>query len=145
VNSLRHLTRRLIRRLRLLRDDERGSVAIYIVILIPALLIASGLVLDGGRQLQQRRVAIGAAEQAARAGVQLSDSELYNGLNPTLATARAQTELADEGVTGTVTTTTTTVTVTVTVHVTYLILPGSGSTVTGTATATPTAGVNQGT
>lgn len=137
--------RRLLDRLRRLRDDDRGSVAIYIVILIPALLIASGLVLDGGRQLQQRRTAIGAAEQAARAGVQLSDSELYTGLNPTLATTRAQTELTDEGVTGTVTTTTTTVTVTVTLRVTYLILPGNGRTVTGTATATPMAGVNQGT
>ena len=35
----------------------RGSVSLLVVIMLPALLVAAGLVLDGGRQLQARREA----------------------------------------------------------------------------------------
>ena len=43
---------------------SRGSVSLLVVIMVPALLMAAGLVLDGGRQLQARRDA-GAAAAAA--------------------------------------------------------------------------------
>ena len=40
---------------------ERGSVSLLVVIMVPALLMAAGLVLDGGRQLQARRETAAAA------------------------------------------------------------------------------------
>ena len=46
---------------------SRGSVSLLVVIMLPALLMAAGLVLDGGRQLQVRRDASAAAAAAARA------------------------------------------------------------------------------
>ena len=56
---------------------SRGSVSLLVVIMVPALLTAAGLVLDGGRQLQARRDAGAAAAAAARAATQLSEQELY--------------------------------------------------------------------
>ena len=56
---------------------EHGNVSLLVVIMLPALLFAAGLVLDGGRQLQARRDANGAAAAAARAAVQLSGREAY--------------------------------------------------------------------
>ena len=62
---------------------SRGSVSLLVVIMLPALLMAAGLVLDGGRQLQARRDAGAAAAAAARAATQLSEPELYGaGLDP---------------------------------------------------------------
>ena len=55
---------------------ERGNVSLFIVLLLPALFLAAGLVLDGGRQIQTRREAHGHAAAAARAAVQLSDAEV---------------------------------------------------------------------
>ena len=67
-----------------------GSVSLLVVILLPALVIAGGLVLDGGRQLQVRREAQAAASAASRAAVQLSTQEVYGGgLDAALARARA--------------------------------------------------------
>ena len=40
---------------------ERGSVSLFVVLLLPVLVLFAGLVLDGGRQLQARRDAIAAA------------------------------------------------------------------------------------
>ena len=65
---------------------SRGSVSLLVVIMIPALLMAAGLVLDGGRQLQARREAGAAAAAAARAATQLSEPEIYGaGLDQGLA------------------------------------------------------------
>ena len=55
----------------------RGSVSLLVVIMVPALLMAAGLVLDGGRQLQARRDAGAAAAAAARAASQLTEQEIY--------------------------------------------------------------------
>ena len=64
---------------------ERGSVSLLVVVMVPALLMAAGLVLDGGRQLQARREAAAAASSAARAAAQMSDQEAYGpGLDPAL-------------------------------------------------------------
>ena len=78
----------------------RGNVSLLVVIMVPALLMAAGLVLDGGRQLQARRDAGAAAGAAARAASQLSEQEIYgHGLDPGLATGRANAELAAQGAT----------------------------------------------
>ena len=121
---------------------EGGSVSLLVVILLPALLMAAGLVLDGGRQLQARRDAAGAAAAAARAGADLSEQELYLGhVDPGLAGGRAGAELGRHGATGSVAIAGDVVTVTVTADVDYLVLPG-GKTVSSTSRATALRGVH---
>ena len=122
---------------------ERGSVSLLVVIMVPALLMAGGLVLDGGRQLQARRDASGAAAAAARAAVELSEPELFTGhLDPGLAQGRAVAELGVQGARGSAVVAGDVVTVTVSADVDYLILPGS-RTVSSTSSATAQRGVNQ--
>jgi Flp pilus assembly protein TadG len=117
-------------------------VSLLVVILAPALLMAAGLVLDGGRQLQARRDAAGAAAAAARAATELSEPELYAGhVDPGLAASRASAELGLQGVTGSVSVAGAVVTVTVSEDVDYLILPGS-RTVSSTSSASAQQGVN---
>ena len=120
----------------------RGNVSLLVVIMLPALLVAAGLVLDGGRQLQVRRDTSAAAAAAARAGTQLSEQEIHGaGLDGGLAAQRASVELANQGMTGSVAVAGQSVTVTVTATVDHLILPGSRS-VSSTSTATPVVGVS---
>jgi hypothetical protein len=115
-----------------------------VVIMMPALLMTAGLVLDGGRQLQARREANGAAIAAARAAVQLSPQEAYaRHLDPRLASGRARAELGRQHASGSVTFHGQEVTVSVTADVDFLILPG-GRSVSGSSTATPEQGVQQG-
>ena len=105
---------------------ERGSVSLLVVIMVPALLMAAGLVLDGGRQLQVRREATAAAATAARAGTQVTEQEIYGrAIDPELATSRASAALRAAGMSGSVVVSGNRVTVTVTANVDYLILPGS--------------------
>ena len=123
---------------------ERGSVSLFVVIMVPALLAGAGLVLDGGRQLEARRSAHGAAQAAARAAVQGSDDEVIGGeLDPDRALARAQAELAIHGASGSATLVDGRIVVTVTASVDYVILPG-GASVTETATADPHEGIHGG-
>lgn len=123
---------------------ERGSVSVLVVVMVPALLMAAGLVLDGGRQLQVRREATAAAALAARAGTQMTEREVVgHTVDPGLAAGRVQAALAGEGMSGTVAVVDNTVTVTVTADVDYLILPGTG-TVSSSSTASPSRGVLEG-
>lgn len=120
---------------------ERGNVSLFVVLLLPALFLAAGLVLDGGRQIETRREAQGHAAAAARAAVQLSGEEVRTGvLDPGAAVARAAAELARSGASGEAHVAGQTVTVTVTAGVDYLILPGGGS-VRQRSSATPVDGV----
>jgi Flp pilus assembly protein TadG len=123
---------------------ELGNVSLLVVIMLPALLVAAGLVLDGGRQLQARREANGAAIAAARAAVQVSPQEAYaRHLDPGRAKGRALDELGRQHASGSVSFDGQAVTVTVTADVDFLILPG-GRTVSGASTATPEQGVQAG-
>jgi Putative Flp pilus-assembly TadE/G-like len=125
-------------------NGGRGSVSLLVVIMLPALLFAAGLVLDGGRQLQARRDANGAATAAARAAVQLSDRELFvRRLDPSLAADRAAEELGRQDAIGSVAVSGQSVTVTVRAAVDFLILPG-GVEVSEESTATPEHGVHTG-
>ena len=124
--------------------DERGEITPMALVLIPVLLLSAGLVIDGGRQLEARRDARGAAAAAARAGADLSNVEIVSGaLDPGLASQRANDELAYQGVGGSVKITGNVVTVTATEAVEFLILPG-GQTVTGNAAAQAFGGVTDG-
>jgi len=121
--------------------SERGSVSLLIVLLLPALVVSAGLVLDGGRQIEVRREAHGAAAAAARAAVQLEPSEVFaRQLDAGLAVGRAQASLANQGASGSVAVAGAAVTVTVNARVDYLILPG-GRSISQSSTATPVDGV----
>ena len=123
---------------------ERGSVSLLVVVMIPALLVAAGLVLDGGRQLQARREATAAAAAAARAAAQMTEQEAYaRALDPDLARARGEAQLAALGRHGVVAVAPANVTVTVTADVANLILPGT-RTVSSTSSSGPLAGVTTG-
>ncbi|MBL0887324.1 pilus assembly protein TadG-related protein [Myceligenerans indicum] len=85
--------------------SQRGEINILVAGLVPALIIAIGLVVDGGGRLQAADEAQYAAEQAARAGAQEQDiSEAQYGRPPTLdpaaAAATAEAHLAAAGVRG---------------------------------------------
>ncbi|GAB3166116.1 hypothetical protein GCM10027059_24710 [Myceligenerans halotolerans] len=84
---------------------QRGEINILVAGLVPALIIAIGLVVDGGGRLQAADHAQYAAEQAARAGAQEQDiSEAQYGRPPRLdavdAVVAAEANLAAAGVTG---------------------------------------------
>ena len=118
-----------------------GNVSLFVVLLLPALMLAAGLVLDGGRQIQARRDAQGVAAAAARAAVQLSPEEAFgDGLDADRAMGRAHAELGRLGRAGSVAVAGEAVTVRVEGSVDYLILPGGGR-ISQSATATPVDGV----
>src|SRR3712207_7980324 len=48
--------------------SERGTVTVFVVVFMSALLAVAGLVIDGGNLLAARRHAANVAESAARAG-----------------------------------------------------------------------------
>ncbi len=121
------------------RHDERGSVSILIAALGLALLMATGLAVDGGRKLGALSEARDIADNAARAGAQAVDTDAYRAtgvptVNPAAATQAASAYLSSQGFTGTIVINGTTVTVTVSITVDPTFLPGSM-----TATATESA------
>ena len=124
--------------------DERGSISIWLALAALVMVLAVGLAVDLGGQVQAQQRAHDLAAQAARAGgeqVQAAPAIEGTGatIDPTAAIAAANSYLAAAGVTGTVTVTGPD-TITVTVHTTYTptFLTAIGInhlTVTGTATA----------
>lgn len=127
------------------RANERGSATILIAALGLALLMATGLAVDGGRKLGALSEARNAADNAARAGAQMIDGDAYRGtgdpiVNPAAATARANDYLSRHGYRGTVAVSGTTVTVTVTMTVPTRFLPGP-FVVSATESATAVAGI----
>ena len=127
------------------RRNERGSASILIAALGLALLMATGLAVDGGRKLGALSDARNAADNAARAGAQMIDADTYRAtgepvINPSAAAAAANDYLARHGRVGTVSVSGTTVTVTVTMTVPTRFLPGPMS-VSATESATAVAGI----
>lgn len=88
--------------------NELGASTVFLVLLSVALLVAAGLVIDGGYALAERRRAMNVAEQAARlAADQVSEPSLRSGLRRVddgRARAAAQTYLRAAGWQGIVTT-----------------------------------------
>lgn len=76
-SGVHHLTGAGMRRARL--RGERGSATVWLLLLVPALVFATGLVVDGGRAITARQEAIGLASQAARAAVDQMDLSGYRG------------------------------------------------------------------
>lgn len=99
--------------------DERGSASIWAILVIAgAFTVLLGLVVDGGRVIDERVAASRAAAQAARAGADaLSAASVRNGsdaVDAEAARARAQSYLRDAGMDGTVSVVGDTVTVRIT-------------------------------
>jgi len=127
------------------RTRERGSVSILIAALGLALLMSTGLAVDGGRKLGALSEARNIADNAARAGAQAVDVDTYRAtgvptINPAAAMRQANAYLVSQGFVGTVAVAGTTVTVTVTITVDPTFLPGT-MTATATESATAVAGI----
>ena len=73
------------------RDDdaERGSVTLLVAVVAVALLIAIGLVVDGGQHISASQLADNAAGEAARAAGQHITGSAVLGAPPEADTARA--------------------------------------------------------
>lgn len=73
-------------------NDDRGAAAIFLILMTVALLIAAGLVIDGGYALAERRQLTNQAEQAARVGADALDQvSLRDGGTPRVDPAAART------------------------------------------------------
>lgn len=88
-------------------SGERGTITIFVTTTTVALLMAAGLVLDGGRLLAAQRQAVDHASAAARAGAQAVDTgalrERRSELDARRAIRAAQRFLAARGEAGRVT------------------------------------------
>lgn len=127
---------------RRLRPDDRGTVTAFVAGVTLALLLAAGLVFDGGRIVDARLEAADVAGAAARAGAQATTGLRAGArrLDPARAHAAASAALQATGHSGTVAVSATEVRVTVSVtrRMTLLGLAGVGPrTVTATRTARP--------
>ena len=128
---------------------DAGQITAFVVVMMAALILLVGLVLDGGLTLAARERALGEAQEAARAGAQGINLAIYRQdgalvLNPALAAADAQRYLASIGSQGTVQVTGNTVTVTVVITQRMQILDAAGLTaitVHATASAVPERGI----
>ena len=129
---------------------ERGSLTLMLAALMVALLALAGLVIDGGRKLNQSASAYAIAQEAARAGAGMVDrSAAYRSgafrVDEAQALAAARAYLADAGYSGTVSpdgTQRIRVTVTVTQPTLVLSLIGMDMlTSTGSAVASLVTGV----
>jgi Flp pilus assembly protein TadG len=129
---------------------DAGSLTLMLAVLMVPLLALSGLVIDGGRKLNQSSSAYAIAQEAARAGAGRVDrSAAYSSgtfrVDEAEAVAAARAYLAATGYTGTVSADGTRrirVTVTITSHTLVLSLIGIDTmTSTGSAVAALITGV----
>jgi hypothetical protein len=89
------------------RRAEEGQATAFAVVMVGALLLLAGLVVDGGLALAAKVRAIDEAQEAARAGAQQVDLAVYREtgavvLDPDRAGAAARAYLASAGAEGTV-------------------------------------------
>lgn len=125
---------------------DRGSVALFMALIVVGLLVMAGLVIDGGAAIAARARAADLAEQAARAGADaLSPASLRGpspaslAIDPAAARSAAARVLALADATGEVQINGLDVTVTAHVPRRAMILSAVGLTdLTGTAAATAT-------
>lgn len=131
--------------------SDRGSVTAFVVLLLPAMFVLVGLVLDGGSALSAQQSAVDEAQQAARAGAgALSIDALRSGsvqVDDRAAVAAAESFTVAAGHPGTATVSGGVVRVEVRFRVPTAILGIVGITslpVSAVATAVDVAGVTAG-
>ena len=125
----------------LVTRSERGSFTLLIAVLGIALLVAIGLVVDGGRYITAAQLADNAAGEAGRAAGQQITAQAVTGhapqADPSRAVQAAQSYLSAVGVDGTVTAAGDEITITTTVRRTPVLLTVAAvSSITATGTAT---------
>jgi len=125
----------------LVTRSERGSLSLLIAALGIALLVAIGLVVDGGRYITAAQLADNAAGEAGRAAGQHITGHAVTGQSPQADTARAvqaaQNYLAAAAVDGAVTVAGDEITISTTVRRKPVLLTVAGvSSITATGTAT---------
>jgi hypothetical protein len=133
------------------RYDDRGQVTAFVVVMVMALILCAGLVIDGGLTLAAKVRATDEAQSAARAGAEEIDLAAYRQsgavvLDPTRASASAEQYLASTGDHGQVAVAGDTVTVTVEATQPTQILGIAGLhsfTVSATANASAVRGINR--
>jgi Flp pilus assembly protein TadG len=121
-------------------DADRGSVTLFVAVVAVALLIAIGLVIDGGQHISASQLADNAAGEAARAAGQHITGAAVLGSPPEADTARAvqaaRNYLDAADVAGTVTVSGSEITITTTVDRQPILLSIAGVTkITGTGSA----------
>jgi Flp pilus assembly protein TadG len=84
------------------RRDERGAATIFVIGMAIVLLVAAGLVIDGGLAINARMKVADDAEQAARAGADAIDLDALRNtgevtIEPGLAQSAATDYLSDLG------------------------------------------------
>lgn len=85
------------------RRDERGEASIYVLLLVPAMILMIGLVVDGGQKTRADQTAQTAAAAAARAATDAAATDQLGGRAGTaIAVRAARGYLSQAGVTGTV-------------------------------------------
>lgn len=93
--------------LRKLRDDERGSITPFFVVLVPALVLIIGLVVDGAGKIQANENAQAIASGASRAAANAVAAQVVSNGGVSLDNNRARIAATDyieaSGMTGTVT------------------------------------------
>jgi Flp pilus assembly protein TadG len=129
--------------------SERGSVTAFVVVLATALIMVTGMVVDGGQSLAAGMDARRLASSAARAGAQELDlARLRAGAPPALDPARAEAAAAEfltaAGAAGTAHADPSLITVTVHVTPRSRLLPLGPRTITATRSARPVAGIHEG-
>lgn len=123
------------------RRDARGHVTLWFAVLVPALLLIIGLIVDGAGKIDAVRAAQSAAASAARAATDAAAADLvagHSGNSDAYRAARSYLSSAEaDGVHGSVQVHGRTVTVATskTYHTKFLSLAGIGS-LTGTGQAT---------
>lgn len=131
-------------------DGDRGSLTLMLSVMMVALLALAGLVIDGGRKLNESEKAYALAEEAARAGAgEVNRSVAYGSgvfkVDQSQAISAAQAYVASTGDAGSVTAVGADkirVTVTITANTDVLSLIGIDTmTSTGTAVASLVSGV----
>lgn len=127
---------------------DRGDTMLMTTILIGFLMLASFALISASQAWGARRDVQATAQAAARAAVQVDDTEVRGGsvsINPALAAQRAAQVTASSGYSVSVTVSGTTATATVTGSVDYAFpAPGFNSSMTATATADVQRGVFSG-
>ncbi|MEU9254535.1 pilus assembly protein TadG-related protein [Streptomyces sp. NPDC048270] len=97
----------LAERVRRALSSDRGSMSLFVLVTIVALLAVAALVVDGGGKLRARTHAEGVAHEAARAGGQAVDAgKVISGggvsVDRNAAVAAARSYLSNAGVSGSV-------------------------------------------
>jgi Flp pilus assembly protein TadG len=132
------------------RERDSGALTLMMAVMMVILLVFAGLVIDGGRKLDEAQNAYAIAQEAARAGAgMVNTADAYKSgtyeVDVPQARAAAQAYLASAGYNGTVSISGNNITVTVQVveHTTVLSLIGIDTLKsTGSATASLVTGVN---